>query len=361
MRESSPGARRGLRRRRHRPGRRRRRGRPRLHRHALLRLRLASTCPARCSPPATTRRSTTASSCAGPAPPRSGRTPGSPRSARWPRSDLDAAGAGRTGTVVRARPARRVRRLPARPRRPLRHPPAQGRRRRRQRHGRLHRAERVRRACRSTSCRCTSSSTASSRTTRPTRSTRRTWSTCRRRSSRRRRHRPGLRRRRRPLLRRRRARRAGLAVRRSPRWSPSASWPRSRARTIIHNLITSRAVPEIVARARRRAGAHPGRPLVHQGRDGRAPTRSSAASTPRHYYFRDFWRADSGMLAAMHVLAALGEQDGTAVAAARRSTRATSPRARSTPRSPTRPPPPRGSRAAFDGPAGRRRRRRSTG
>ena len=30
-----------------------------------------------------------------------------------------------------------------------------------------------------------------------------------------------------------------------------------------------------------------------------------------HFYFRDFWRADSGMLAALHVLAALGEQDGT--------------------------------------------------
>ena len=26
-----------------------------------------------------------------------------------------------------------------------------------------------------------------------------------------------------------------------------------------------------------------------------------------HFYFRDFWRADSGMLAALHVLAALGE------------------------------------------------------
>ena len=30
-----------------------------------------------------------------------------------------------------------------------------------------------------------------------------------------------------------------------------------------------------------------------------------------HYYFRDFWRADSGMLAALHALAALGESDGT--------------------------------------------------
>jgi phosphomannomutase len=29
-----------------------------------------------------------------------------------------------------------------------------------------------------------------------------------------------------------------------------------------------------------------------------------------HYYFRDFWKADTGMLAALHVLAALGEQDG---------------------------------------------------
>ena len=29
-----------------------------------------------------------------------------------------------------------------------------------------------------------------------------------------------------------------------------------------------------------------------------------------HYYFRDFWKADSGMLAALHVLAALAEQDG---------------------------------------------------
>ena len=31
-----------------------------------------------------------------------------------------------------------------------------------------------------------------------------------------------------------------------------------------------------------------------------------------HYYFRDFWFADTGMLAAMHVLAALGEQDASA-------------------------------------------------
>ena len=29
-----------------------------------------------------------------------------------------------------------------------------------------------------------------------------------------------------------------------------------------------------------------------------------------HFYFRDFWNADSGMLAALHTLAALGGQDG---------------------------------------------------
>ena len=30
-----------------------------------------------------------------------------------------------------------------------------------------------------------------------------------------------------------------------------------------------------------------------------------------HFYFREFWNADSGMLAALHALAALGAHDGT--------------------------------------------------
>ena len=30
-----------------------------------------------------------------------------------------------------------------------------------------------------------------------------------------------------------------------------------------------------------------------------------------HFYFRDFWRADSGMLAALHAIAALGETKST--------------------------------------------------
>ena len=82
------------------------------------------------------------------------------------------------------------------------------------------------------------------------------------------------------------------------------------------------------------------------------PARSSAASTPAHFYFRDFWRADSGMLAALHVLAALGEQDRPLSRAARRRTSATSPPARSTPRSPTRRRRPTAVEAAFAGRAG---------
>ncbi|MBA3367233.1 MAG: phosphomannomutase/phosphoglucomutase [Geodermatophilaceae bacterium] len=77
---------------------------------------------------------------------------------------------------------------------------------------------------------------------------------------------------------------------------------------VIHNLITSRAVPEIVAE-------HGGRPV--RTRVGHSYIKAEMARTnavfggehSAHYYFRDFWRADTGMLAAMHVLAALGEQD----------------------------------------------------
>ncbi|MFI6476924.1 phosphomannomutase/phosphoglucomutase [Nonomuraea sp. NPDC050663] len=77
---------------------------------------------------------------------------------------------------------------------------------------------------------------------------------------------------------------------------------------IIHNLITSRAVPEIVTE-------HGGRP--ERTRVGHSFIKAEMARTgavfggehSAHYYFRDFWFADSGMLAALHVLAALGEQD----------------------------------------------------
>ena len=78
--------------------------------------------------------------------------------------------------------------------------------------------------------------------------------------------------------------------------------------TVIHNLITSRAVPEIITE-------HGGTPV--RTRVGHSFIKARMAETGAvfggehsgHFYFRDFWYADSGMLAALHVLAALGEQD----------------------------------------------------
>jgi phosphomannomutase len=78
--------------------------------------------------------------------------------------------------------------------------------------------------------------------------------------------------------------------------------------TVIHNLITSRAVPELVIER----GGTPVRSRV-----GHSYIKGLMADTgaifggehSAHYYFRDFWGADSGMLAALHVLAALGEQN----------------------------------------------------
>ena len=78
--------------------------------------------------------------------------------------------------------------------------------------------------------------------------------------------------------------------------------------TVIHNLITSRAVPELVSE-------RGGTPL--RSRVGHSYIKALMAETgaifggehSAHYYFRDFWGADSGMLAALHVLVALGEQE----------------------------------------------------
>ena len=75
---------------------------------------------------------------------------------------------------------------------------------------------------------------------------------------------------------------------------------------IIHNLITSRAVPEVISEF--------GGTAVRT-RVGHSFIKATMAETGAvfggehsgHFYFRDFWRADSGMLAALHVIAALGE------------------------------------------------------
>jgi len=77
--------------------------------------------------------------------------------------------------------------------------------------------------------------------------------------------------------------------------------------TIIHNLITSRAVPEIVTAA----GGVPVRTRVGHSFIKAKMAESGAVfggEHSGHFYFRDFWFADSGMLAALHTLAALGEQ-----------------------------------------------------
>jgi phosphomannomutase len=78
--------------------------------------------------------------------------------------------------------------------------------------------------------------------------------------------------------------------------------------TIIHNLITSKAVPQIVAE-------HGGTAV--RTRVGHSFIKAVMAEHGAifggehsgHFYFREFWFADSGMLAGLHVLAALGGQD----------------------------------------------------
>ena len=78
--------------------------------------------------------------------------------------------------------------------------------------------------------------------------------------------------------------------------------------TVIHNLITSRAVPELITE-------HGGTPV--RTRVGHSFIKAKMAETNAvfggehsgHFYFRDFWFADSGMLAALHALAALGHDN----------------------------------------------------
>ncbi len=76
---------------------------------------------------------------------------------------------------------------------------------------------------------------------------------------------------------------------------------------IVYNVISSAAVPEIITEA----GATAVRTRVGHSFIKGEMARNKAVfggEHSAHYYFRDFWFADTGMLAAMHVLAALGEQ-----------------------------------------------------
>ncbi|WP_405992901.1 phosphomannomutase/phosphoglucomutase [Streptomyces sp. NBC_00986] len=78
---------------------------------------------------------------------------------------------------------------------------------------------------------------------------------------------------------------------------------------IIHNLITSWSVPEVV----KENGGTPVRTRVGHSFIKAEMAKAGAifgGEHSAHYYFKDFWNADTGMLAALHVLAALGGQDG---------------------------------------------------
>ncbi len=84
--------------------------------------------------------------------------------------------------------------------------------------------------------------------------------------------------------------------------------------TVIYNLITSRAVPELVEEL--------GGTAVRT-RVGHSFIKATMAETNAvfggehsgHFYFRDFWRADSGMLAALHALGCAGRHRPAALAA----------------------------------------------
>lgn len=87
--------------------------------------------------------------------------------------------------------------------------------------------------------------------------------------------------------------------------------------SVIHNLLTSRIVEQTI----RAGGATPVRTKV-----GHSLIKSEMARTnavfggehSAHYYFRDFWFADSGMLAALHVLRAVADSGSTMSALAQR-------------------------------------------
>ncbi|HET7475559.1 MAG TPA: phosphomannomutase/phosphoglucomutase [Dermatophilaceae bacterium] len=79
--------------------------------------------------------------------------------------------------------------------------------------------------------------------------------------------------------------------------------------TVVYNVISSRAVPEVIAAA----GGRGVRTRVGHSFIKDEMARNDAVfggEHSAHYYFRDFWFADTGMLAALYVLKELGEQDG---------------------------------------------------
>ncbi|WP_232549450.1 phosphomannomutase/phosphoglucomutase [Propioniciclava soli] len=80
--------------------------------------------------------------------------------------------------------------------------------------------------------------------------------------------------------------------------------------TIVINTITSRAVGEVVGRlGGELVISHVGHTSVKAHMAAHDAVFGGEHSA--HYYFRDFWGADTGMLAALHILAMLGRSDAT--------------------------------------------------
>jgi phosphomannomutase len=80
--------------------------------------------------------------------------------------------------------------------------------------------------------------------------------------------------------------------------------------TILYNLITSKVVAEVIEAE----GAIGERTKVGHSliKDRMAATNAAfGGEHSAHYYFKSFWGADNGMLAAMHVLAEFGSQPDT--------------------------------------------------
>ena len=79
--------------------------------------------------------------------------------------------------------------------------------------------------------------------------------------------------------------------------------------TVIHNLICSKVVPEVIEEK----GGKAVRSRVGHSFIKQLMAESGAAfggEHSAHYYFRDNWRADSGLIAAVMVLEQLGRFDG---------------------------------------------------
>jgi phosphomannomutase len=75
--------------------------------------------------------------------------------------------------------------------------------------------------------------------------------------------------------------------------------------TVLHNLITSDVVPQTIRAAGARAiRTNVGHSLIKDIMRETGAVFGGEHSA--HYYFRDFWGADNGMLAALHVIAELG-------------------------------------------------------